>query len=171
MSPDLDFETRLIAKTNAAQVLEEQFFQAWLSMRADQSSAPTPTRISRSSANTKSPAKPLEVLLRYRHPGDHHHKRFVLILRDLDLLAELALAETGGGDDQPDHPWMTNSNASLNPEHDMRPKARLRAIRVSCVMAVSSGRAVLADDGAGRAAARTGQAGRAGRQRNGRLMS
>lgn len=58
MSPGLDFETKLIAKTNAAQVLEEQLGKKAINARRS-ISAPIPTRISRSNANTRSPGRPL----------------------------------------------------------------------------------------------------------------
>lgn len=57
MSPGLDFETKLIAKTNAAQVLEEQLGKKAINARRS-TSAPTPILISRSSASTKSLARP-----------------------------------------------------------------------------------------------------------------
>jgi DNA repair photolyase len=88
MSPGLDFETRLIAKTNAADVLEEQ-----LSKRGYQcapinlgSNTDPYQPIEREYRITR---KTLEVLLRYRHPVTIVTKGS-LILRDLDLLAELA---------------------------------------------------------------------------------
>lgn len=57
MSPGLDFETRLIAKTNAAQVLEEQLGKKAINARRS-IWVPTPIRISPSNANTGSPARP-----------------------------------------------------------------------------------------------------------------
>ncbi|PVZ10616.1 MULTISPECIES: PA0069 family radical SAM protein [unclassified Pseudomonas] len=88
LSPGIDFETRLIAKTNAASRLEEQ-----LSARSYQCA---PINLG---ANTD-PYQPiereyrltrqvLEVLLRYRHPVTIVTKG-ALILRDLDILGELA---------------------------------------------------------------------------------
>ncbi|WPO99893.1 PA0069 family radical SAM protein [Pseudomonas sp. HR96] len=88
MSPGLDFETRLIAKTNAVSLLEEQ-----LSKRGYQCA---PINLG---ANTD-PYQPierehrltrglLEVLLRYRHPVTIVTKGS-LVLRDLDLLVQLA---------------------------------------------------------------------------------
>ena len=88
LSPGLDFETKLIAKTNAAEVLEEEL------SRKNYVCAPINL-----GANTD-PYQPierqqrltrqiLEVLLRYRHPVTIVTKGS-LILRDLDLLAELA---------------------------------------------------------------------------------
>ncbi|POF38710.1 radical SAM protein [Pseudomonas laurylsulfativorans] len=88
MSPGLDFETRLIAKTNATDVLEEQ-----LSKRGYQcapinlgSNTDPYQPIEREYQITR---KTLEVLLRYRHPVTIVTKGS-LILRDLDLLTELA---------------------------------------------------------------------------------
>lgn len=88
MSPGLDFETRLIAKTNAVSLLEEQ-----LSKRGYQCA---PINLG---ANTD-PYQPIErehkltrgllqVLLRYRHPLTIVTKGS-LVLRDLDLLVQLA---------------------------------------------------------------------------------
>ncbi|MFL6611310.1 MAG: radical SAM protein, partial [Pseudomonas sp.] len=88
MSPGLDFETKLIAKTNAADVLEEQ-----LSRRGYQcapialgSNTDPYQPIEREQRITR---RILEVLLRYRHPVTIVTKGS-LILRDLDLLTELA---------------------------------------------------------------------------------
>src|ERR1700712_4691820 len=88
MSPGLDFETRLIAKTNAAQRLEETL------SKPGYRCAPIAL-----GANTD-PYQPieheyritrqlLEVLLRYRHPVTITTKG-AMVLRDLDLLRELA---------------------------------------------------------------------------------
>jgi DNA repair photolyase len=94
MSPGLDFETKLIAKSNAAQVITRQT---------------------------------LEVLLRYRHPVTIVTKGS-LILRDLDLLTELARQRLVA---------VMISLTSLDDElkrilepRAAAPKARLRAIRV-----------------------------------------
>ncbi len=57
LSPGLDFETKLIAKTNAVDVLEEQLSNAVINARRS-TSAPIPIPINRSSANTSSPDKP-----------------------------------------------------------------------------------------------------------------
>ncbi|WP_426151013.1 PA0069 family radical SAM protein [Pseudomonas sp. DC3000-4b1] len=88
MSPGLDFETRLIAKTNAAQRLEETLGKPGYRC--------APIALG---ANTD-PYQPieqdcritrelLEVLLRYRHPVTVTTKG-AMILRDLDILRELA---------------------------------------------------------------------------------
>ena len=88
MSPGLDFETRLIARVNAAKLLEHEL--------SNSSYQCAPINIG---ANTD-PYQPiereyrltrecLEVLLRYRHPVTLVTKG-ALILRDLDLLEELA---------------------------------------------------------------------------------
>ena len=88
LSPGLDFETRLIAKTNAPALLEQQLSKPGY--------VPAPINLG---ANTD-PYQPverqqqltrrcLEVLLRYRHPVTIVTKG-ALILRDLDLLSELA---------------------------------------------------------------------------------
>ncbi|WP_040260468.1 PA0069 family radical SAM protein [Pseudomonas massiliensis] len=88
ISPGLDFETRLIAKTNAAQRLEETLGKPGYRC--------APIALG---ANTD-PYQPieqdyritrelLEVLLRYRHPVTITTKG-AMILRDLDILRELA---------------------------------------------------------------------------------
>ncbi len=126
MSPGLDFETRLIAKTNAAAVLEQQ-----LSKRGYQvapinlgSNTDPYQPIEREHKLTR---RLLEVLLRYRHPVTIVTKGS-LILRDLDLLSELASHN------------LVSVNISLTTLDDelkrtlepraAAPKARLRAIRV-----------------------------------------
>jgi DNA repair photolyase len=88
MSPGLDFETRLIAKTNAAQRLEETL------SKPGYKCAPIAL-----GANTD-PYQPIEqdygitrqvlqVLLRYRHPVTITTKGS-MVLRDLDILREMA---------------------------------------------------------------------------------
>jgi DNA repair photolyase len=88
MSPGIDFETRLIAKTNLAERLEEQLQKPGyvpqpiaLGINTD---AYQP--IEREQRLTR---QALEILLRYRHPLSIITKGS-LILRDLDLLSELA---------------------------------------------------------------------------------
>lgn len=88
MSPGIDFETRLIAKTNLASRLEEQLQKPGyvpqpiaLGINTD---AYQP--IEREQRLTR---QALEVLLRYKHPL-HIITKGSLILRDLDLLSELA---------------------------------------------------------------------------------
>ncbi|MNF69572.1 Radical SAM superfamily protein [compost metagenome] len=88
LSPGLDFETRLIAKTNLASRLEEELQKPGylpqpiaLGINTD---AYQP--IEREQRLTR---QALEILLRYKHPV-HLITKGSLILRDLDLLAELA---------------------------------------------------------------------------------
>ena len=88
LSPGIDFETRLIAKTNLADVLEEQLAKPGyvpqpiaLGVNTD---AYQP--IEREQRLTR---RALEILLRHRHPL-HIITKGSLILRDLDLLQELA---------------------------------------------------------------------------------
>lgn len=88
MSPGIDFETRLIAKTNLASRLEEQLQKPGyvpqpiaLGINTD---AYQP--IEREQRLTR---QALEILLRYKHPL-HIITKGSLILRDLDLLSELA---------------------------------------------------------------------------------
>ncbi|WP_213878131.1 PA0069 family radical SAM protein [Pseudomonas sp. dw_358] len=135
MSPGLDFETRLIAKTNAVALLAQQ-----LSRRGY---VCTPINLG---ANTD-PYQPierehritrglLEVLLRFRHPVTIVTKGS-LILRDLDLLIELArqrlvkvMISLTTLDDE--------LKRILEPRA-AAPKARLRAIRVLTEAGVSVG--------------------------------
>ncbi|WP_263263559.1 PA0069 family radical SAM protein [Pseudomonas sp. RIT-PI-S] len=126
MSPGLDFETRLIAKTNAAQRLEEAL------SKPGYRCAPIAL-----GANTD-PYQPieqqyritrqlLETLLRYRHPVTITTKG-AMVLRDLDVLQELAsqqlvrvMISLTTLDDE--------LKRTLEPRA-AAPKARLRAIRV-----------------------------------------
>lgn len=88
LSPGIDFETRLIAKSNLVEVLEAQLGKPGyvpqpiaLGINTD---AYQP--IERELQLTR---RSLELLLRYRHPV-HIVTKSALILRDLDLLQELA---------------------------------------------------------------------------------
>ena len=74
LSPGLDFETKLFAKTNAAQALERELAEPRLSGPAPSPSAPIPTPISRSSGATASCARILEVLERREPSGRHRHQ-------------------------------------------------------------------------------------------------
>ena len=126
LSPGLDFETKLIAKTNAAEVLEQQLSKPGYVC--------APINLG---ANTD-PYQPIErehqlsrrlldVLLRFRHPVTIVTKGS-LVLRDLDLLSELASQR------------LVRVMISLTTLDDglkrvlepraAAPKARLRAIRV-----------------------------------------
>jgi len=88
LSPGIDFETRLIAKTNLADRLEEQLqkrgYVAQPIALGINTDAYQP--IEREQRLTR---QALEILLRYKHPL-HLITKSSLILRDLDLLAELA---------------------------------------------------------------------------------
>jgi DNA repair photolyase len=126
MSPGLDFETRLIAKTNAAALLEQQLSKPGYSVAPITLGANTDPYqpIEREYKITRAT---LEVLLRYRHPVTIITKGS-LILRDLDLLAELAKRRLVS---------VFISLTSLDDElkrilepRAAAPKARLRAIRV-----------------------------------------
>ncbi len=88
LSPGIDFETRLIAKTNLAERLEEELSKPGyvpkpiaLGINTD---AYQP--IEREQRLTR---QALEILLRFRHPV-HLITKSSLVLRDLDLLQELA---------------------------------------------------------------------------------
>lgn len=126
MSPGLDFETRLIAKHNAAQVLEQQLSKpGYVCAPINLGSNTDPYQpIEREHRITR---QILEVLLRYRHPVTIITKGS-LILRDLDLLTELARQRLVA---------VMISLTSLDDElkrilepRTAAPKARLRAIRV-----------------------------------------
>ncbi|MFC5696104.1 PA0069 family radical SAM protein [Pseudomonas sp. GCM10022186] len=88
MSPGLDFETRLIAKTNAVALLEQQLSKpGYQCAPINLGSNTDPYQpIEREHRLTR---QTLEVLLRYRHPLTIVTKGS-LVLRDLDLLTELA---------------------------------------------------------------------------------
>lgn len=88
LSPGLDFETRLIAKTNLIDRLEEQLGKPGYVPRPIALGVNTDAYqpIEREQRLTR---RALEVLLRYRHPL-HIVTKSSLILRDLDLLTELA---------------------------------------------------------------------------------
>lgn len=126
MSPGLDFETRLIAKSNAASLLEQQLSRpGYRCAPINLGSNTDPYQpIEREHRLTR---QTLEVLLRYRHPVTIVTKGS-LILRDLDLLAELARQRLVA---------VMISLTTLDDElkrilepRAAAPKARLRAIRV-----------------------------------------
>ncbi len=126
LSPGLDFETKLIAKTNAAEVLEQQLSKpGYVCAPINLGSNTDPYQpIEREQQLTR---RLLEVLLRYRHPVTIVTKGS-LILRDLDLISELAsqrLARVMIS--------LTTLDDELKRTLEPRaaaPKARLRAIRV-----------------------------------------
>jgi len=126
MSPGLDFETRLIAKTNAVSLLEQQLSKpGYRCAPINLGSNTDPYQpIEREQRLTRGL---LEVLLRYRHPVTIVTKGS-LILRDLDLLVELAQRRLV---------TVMISLTTLDDElkrilepRAASPKARLRAIRV-----------------------------------------
>ncbi|WP_191489222.1 PA0069 family radical SAM protein [Pseudomonas sp. FEN] len=126
LSPGLDFETKLIAKTNAAAVLEQQLSKPGYRVAPINLGSNTDPYqpIEREYQLTR---RTLEVLLRYRHPVTIVTKGS-LILRDLDLLTELARQRLVA---------VMISLTSLDDElkrilepRAAAPKARLRAIRV-----------------------------------------
>ncbi|MGA9664794.1 MAG: radical SAM protein, partial [Pseudomonas alloputida] len=88
LSPGLDFETKLIAKTNAAEVLAQQLSKpGYVCAPINLGSNTDPYQpIEREQLLTR---RLLEVLLRFRHPVTIVTKGS-LVLRDLDLLAEMA---------------------------------------------------------------------------------
>ena len=126
LSPGLDFETKLIAKTNAAEVLEQQLSKpGYVCAPINLGSNTDPYQpIEREQRLTR---RLLEVLLRYRHPVTIVTKGS-LILRDLDLITELARQRLVA---------VMISLTTLDDElkcimepRAAAPKARLRAIRV-----------------------------------------
>ena len=88
MSPGLDFETRLIAKTNAVMLLEQELQKPGYQCAPIHMGGNTDIYqpIERERRITRGC---LEVLLRYRHPVTLVTKSS-MVLRDLDLLTELA---------------------------------------------------------------------------------
>lgn len=126
LSPGLDFETRLIAKTNAAAVLEQELSKpGYVCAPINLGANTDPYQpIERQQRLTR---QILEVLLRFRHPVTIVTKGS-LILRDLDLLSELAKQNLVG---------VMISLTTLDDElkrilepRAAAPSARLRAIRV-----------------------------------------
>ncbi|MEJ5866110.1 PA0069 family radical SAM protein [Pseudomonas farsensis] len=126
LSPGLDFETKLIAKTNAAEVLAQQLSKpGYVCSPINLGANTDPYQpIEREQQLSR---RLLEVLLRFRHPVTVVTKG-ALILRDLDLLAELAshrlvrvMISLTTLDDE--------LKRVLEPRA-AAPKARLRAIRV-----------------------------------------
>ncbi|MFJ4444440.1 PA0069 family radical SAM protein [Pseudomonas sp. NPDC089422] len=126
LSPGLDFETKLIAKTNAAEVLAQQLSKpGYVCAPINLGANTDPYQpIEREHQLTR---RLLEVLLRFRHPVTIVTKGS-LVLRDLDLLAEMAsqrLARVMIS--------LTTLDDDLKRVLEPRaasPKARLRAIRV-----------------------------------------
>ena len=88
LSPGIDFETRLIAKTNLAERLEEELSKPGYIPRPIALGINTDAYqpLEREQRLTR---QALEILLRFRHPL-HIITKGSLIVRDLDLLEELA---------------------------------------------------------------------------------
>jgi DNA repair photolyase len=126
LSPGLDFETRLIAKTNAAALLQQQLSKPGYQCAPINLGANTDPYqpIEREQRLTR---QCLEILLDYRHPVTIVTKG-ALILRDLDLLAELAKQRLVAV-----YISLTTLDDGLKRILEPRaaaPSARLRAIRV-----------------------------------------
>lgn len=126
LSPGLDFETKLIAKTNAVEVLAQQLSKpGYVCAPINLGSNTDPYQpIEREQMLTR---RLLEVLLRFRHPVTIVTKG-ALILRDLDLLAEMASLQLVRVMIS-----LTTLDADLKRVLEPRaasPNARLRAIRV-----------------------------------------
>jgi DNA repair photolyase len=126
LSPGIDFETRLIAKQNLPERLEQELSKPGYVPRPIALGINTDAYqpIEREQRLTR---QALEILLRYRHPV-HIITKGSLILRDLDLLAELAslrLTQVAFS--------ITTLDDELKRIMEPRtaaPKARLRAMRV-----------------------------------------
>lgn len=126
LSPGLDFETKLIAKTNAVALLEQQLSKpGYVCAPINLGSNTDPYQpIERQQLLTRNS---LKVLLDYRHPVTIVTKGS-LILRDLDLLSELARQRLVAV-----YISLTSLNDELKRILEPRaaaPAARLRAIRV-----------------------------------------
>lgn len=126
LSPGLDFETRLIAKTNAPALLQQQLSKpGYQCAPINLGSNTDPYQpIEREHRLTR---HCLEILLDYRHPVTIVTKGS-LILRDLDLLAELARQNLVSV-----YISLTTLDDELKRTLEPRaaaPSARLRAIRV-----------------------------------------
>lgn len=126
LSPGLDFETKLIAKTNLAAMLEQQLSRPGYRCQPIALGVNTDAYqpIEREQHLTR---RALEVLLRYRHPV-HIITKGALILRDLDLLSELAKLRLVSVSIS-----LTTLDDELKRIMEPRaaaPSARLRAIRV-----------------------------------------
>jgi DNA repair photolyase len=119
LSPGLDFETRLIAKTNLAAMLEQQLSRPGYRCQPIALGVNTDAYqpIEREQRLTR---RALEILLRYRHPV-HIITKGALILRDLDLLSELAKLSLTTLDDELKRIMEPRAAA---------PSARLRAMGV-----------------------------------------
>ena len=96
LSPGLDFETRIIAKVNAAERLREAFARRGYQPQRRSTSARRPTPTSRSSASSASRASVIEVLAECAHPFSLVTKSSG-VERDLDLIAPMAAQRPGGG--------------------------------------------------------------------------
>jgi DNA repair photolyase len=129
LSPGLDFETKLRAKTNAAELLEHE-----LSRR---NYRPDPINLG---ANTD-PYQPiereyritrsiLEVCLRFRHPVTIVTKSH-LVLRDLDLLQELAR-------DNLCYVMVSITTLDENLKRSLEPRAPSPAARLRAIAALSA---------------------------------
>jgi DNA repair photolyase len=88
LSPGLDFETRIVAKTNAAELLRKELAAPGYRCSAIALGANTDP-YQPAEREFRTTRELLEVLLEHRHPVTVVTKG-ALILRDLDLLAELA---------------------------------------------------------------------------------
>ena len=89
LSPGLDFETKLFAKPNAAELLRAELAKPGYRLRPDRARHQHRSRTSRSSASGRSRARVIEVLAECDHPLTITTKG-ALIERDLDLLAPMA---------------------------------------------------------------------------------
>ncbi|MFI8482125.1 PA0069 family radical SAM protein [Pseudomonas sp. NPDC078700] len=126
MSPGIDFETKLIAKTNAVALLEQQLSKPGYRCAPINLGANTDPYqpIERQHLLTR---KILEVLLRYRHPVTIVTKGS-MILRDLDILSEMAKQRLVSV--MISLTTLDNQLKCIMEPRAASPAARLRAIRV-----------------------------------------
>ena len=89
LSPGLDFESKLFAKTNAAELLRARTVGPRLCAARPSRSAPTPIPISRSSATTASRGRCWKCCREFNHPVGIVTKS-ALVVRDLDILKPMA---------------------------------------------------------------------------------
>jgi DNA repair photolyase len=129
LSPGLDFETKLMAKTNAAELLENELSRRNYRPEAINLGANTDPYqpIEREYRITRSI---LEVCVRFRHPVTIVTKSH-LVLRDLDLLQELAK-------DNLCYVMVSVTTLDENLKRSLEPRAPSPAARLRAIAALSA---------------------------------
>jgi len=129
LSPGLDFETRLFAKDNAAQLLEQELRRPGYQPSHIALGANTDPYqpIERDLRITRSV---LEVLAKFRHPVAITTKS-ALVLRDLDLLRALAQQELV-------HVWLSIATLDATLARSLEPRAAAPARRLQVLEALSA---------------------------------